>query len=178
MLDDGEATAADRRERRMERAGQGLTAAVTHRELYPGRPQGPGHPQSGSGQRPGVQDGVAEQLAHHEGRVPDGARKDAAGTEFPAESPTGRADAGRHAREQHDARLTHLQRVPPRGRDQVNPGTSQNAPPSGIGNRQPHEHLQPIKKHTVTGQVASRPGETPAIARFTVTHLATSANIG
>jgi hypothetical protein len=112
MLDDGEPAAADRGEGRMESPGQSVTAAVTHRELYPGRPQCPGHPKSGSGQRPGVQDGIAEQFAHHERRVPDGRRKDAASTKFAAEAPTGPADAGWHAREQHHARLTHLHARP------------------------------------------------------------------
>src|ERR1022692_4552734 len=112
MLDDGQPAAADRGQGGMERARQGLTPPVAHREFYPGRTQRPGHPQPGSRQRPGMQDGVTEQFAHDEHCVPDSAREDTASTEFAAELPTGCANAGWHAREQHDARLTHLHARP------------------------------------------------------------------
>jgi hypothetical protein len=163
----------------MEGAGQGLTAAVTHRELYPGRPQGPGHPQPGSGQRPGVQDSVAEQFAHYEGRVPDGGRKDATSTEFAAESPTGHADAGWHAREQHDARLTHLRARPaPWAR------SCQPLVPAKMPRRMaPETAISPMSicsqsRNTQSLRMRGSDQREPAIARFTVAGLATSANIG
>ena len=68
--------------------------------------------EGGTGQRPGMQDRIGQQLAHHQRGVTDRRGDDARLVQVGADLAARGDHAGRRVRQQHDARRTHLPRTP------------------------------------------------------------------
>ena len=112
VLDNAEPAAADRERRRMTSVRNRRAAAVAYRHLDRASIHVPSDLEALAGQRIGVQDGVAEQLADDQRRITHGVVEDSRRAQLIGERTARKADARWRARQVDDFRRAHLPSPP------------------------------------------------------------------
>src|ERR1022692_1227129 len=102
----------------------GRAATVTDRDLHAMATDIPGDPETAPRQRVRVQNGVAQQLAHHKRRIANGGIEDSGRPELGAKLPARHRDTGGRTWQEHDARRPHLPEYGRRCRDAMETSTA------------------------------------------------------